>query len=284
MYLVLLALLLEDKSGEANRIRGDTDMTRSAHYANRRFVFGGAVLLAVALWLASACVSPKYKSADKGTPPVQPLDVKFPSSMLDTSLYTVISDGGPGSWKREAFWDEYVVIMHNGGEQVLTIAAATVTDYAGAVRSAGTDPWALERESKTLEKRYREAGIAFARIAAPRVIVSAAEPGVVASAGIGASGAAAAATATAVALPVYGATVFGINMHNKAAIKKEFNRRRLPLPLTLGPGETRTGSFFFPMVPNPQALAVRWTSSAGEEDISLELHFLEGLHVTRNPP
>jgi hypothetical protein len=263
----------------------EIDMIRSASFANRRFAFRGAAsfLLAAALSIMTACVSPKYKRADNQTPPVQPLNVKFPSSMLDTSLYTVISDGGPGSWKREAFWDEYVISMHNDGERVLTIADATVTDYAGAVRAAGTDPWALERESKTLEKRYREAGIAFARIAAPRVIVSAAEPGVVASAGIGASGAAAAATATAVALPVYGATVFGINMHNKAAIKKEFNRRRIPLPLTLGPGETRTGSFFFPMVPNPQSLTLRWTSSAGEGDASLELHFLEGLHVTGNP-
>jgi hypothetical protein len=253
-------------------------MIRSARYANRRFFFGG-VMLAAALCL-TACVSPKYKRADKGTPPVQPLNVKFAASMLDTSLYTVISDGGPGSWKREAFWDEYVIIMHNGGEQVLTIATATLTDYAGAVRPAGTDPWALERESKTLEKRYRDAGIAFARIAAPRVIAGAAEPGVVASTGIGTTGAAAAATATAVALPVYGASVFGINMHNKAAIKKEFNRRRVSLPLTLRPGETRTGSFFFPMVPNPQALTVRWTSSAGEGETTLELKFLQGLHVT----
>jgi hypothetical protein len=206
--------------------------------------------------------------------------VRFPSSTLDTSLYAEISDSGPGSWKRDAFWDEYVMIMHNEGDQVMTIASAALTDYAGAVRSAGTDPWALERESKTLEKRYRDAGIAFARVAAPRVIVGAAEPGVVASAGIGTTGAAAAATATVVALPVYGLTVFGINMHNKAAIKQEFNRRRVPLPLTLGPGETHSGSFFFPMVPNPRALTVRWTSSAGDGETTLELHFLQGLHVT----
>jgi hypothetical protein len=257
-------------------------MTRSISYANRCFFFGGAIslLLAAALCLVTACVSPKFKRADKGTPAVQPLNVKFPSSMLDTSLYTVISDGGPGSWKREAFWDEYVIIMHNAGDQVLTIAAATLTDYAGAVRPAGTDPWALERESKTLEKRYRDAGVAFARIAAPRVIVGAAEPGVVASAGIGATGTAAAATAAAVALPVYGATVLGINMHNKAAIKKEFNRRRISVPLTLGPGETRTGSFFFPMVPNPQALTVHWINGAGVDESTLELQFLHGLHVT----
>ena len=255
-------------------------MTRTASYANRRFFFGSAsFLLAAALCLVTACVSSKYKRADKHTPPIQPLNVKFPPSTLDSSLYSEISDGGPGSWKREAFWDEYVVIMHNEGDHALNVVSATLTDYAGAARSAGSDPWALERESKTLEKRYRDAGIAFARVAAPRVIVGAAEPEVAASAGIGAAGAAGAATATAVALPVYGATVFGINMHNKAAIKKEFNRRRVPLPLTLGPGETRTGSFFFPMVPNPQTLTVRWTSTAGGGETTLELHFLKGLHV-----
>jgi hypothetical protein len=257
-------------------------MTRSTSYPNRRLLVGSAssLLLAVGLCLVSACVSPKYKRADKSTPPLQPLNVRFPSSTLDTSLYAEISDSGPGSWKRDAFWDEYVMIMHNEGDQVLTIASAALTDYAGAVRPAGTDPWALERESKTLEKRYRDAGIAFARVAAPRVIVGAAEPGVVASAGIGTTGAAAAAAATVVALPVYGLTVFGINMHNKAAIKQEFNRRRVPLPLTLGPGETHSGSFFFPMVPNPRALTVRWTSSAGDGETTLELHFLQGLHVT----
>ena len=240
-------------------------MIRIAIYANRRLSFGGrAFMLVAGLCLASACVSPKYKRADKSTPPVQPLNVKFPASTLDISLYTEISDGGPGSWKREAFWDEYILIMHNSGDQALNISSATLTDYAGARRSAGSDPWALERESKTMEKRYRDAGIAFARIAAPRAIVSAAEPGVVTTAGIGATGAAAVGTATAVALPVVGATVFGINMHNKAAIKKEFNRRRVAIPATLGPGETRAGSFFFPMVPNPQALIVRWTSGAGD--------------------
>jgi hypothetical protein len=261
-------------------------MKRSTICGNRRFLFGSvsALLLAAAgLCLVTACVSPKYKRADKNTPPVEPLNVKFPSSTLDTSLYTEISDGGPGSWKREAIWDEYVVIMHNEGDQALNITSATIVDYAGAVRPAGKDPWALERESKTLEKRYRDGGIDFARMAAPRVIATAAEPGVVAGAGIGATGAVAVATATAVALPVYGVTIFSVNMHNKASIKKEFNRRRVPLPLTLGPGETRTGSFFFPMVPNPQALTLRWASSAGDGETALELHFLEGLHVTGDP-
>jgi hypothetical protein len=260
-------------------------MTKSAICASRRFVVrsGSALVFAAALCVMTACVSPKYQHSDKSTPPVQPLNVKFPSSPLDTSLYSEISDGGPGSWKRQAFWDEYIVIMRNEGDQALNIASATLVDNAGAARPAGSDPWVLERESKTLEKRYRDAGIAFSRMAAPRIIASAAEPTVVASAGIGTAGAATAATVTAVALPIYGATVFGINMHNKAAIKKEFNRRRVPLPLLLGPGEMRAGSFFFPMVPNPQALTVRWTGGDGDGETTLDLHFLQGLHVAGDP-
>jgi hypothetical protein len=240
---------------------------------------GACVLAAIGLCLSSGCVSPKYKRADKGMPPAKALDVKFPPALLEALLYTEISDGAPGSWKREAFWDEYVVTIHNAGNQALEITSATLTDYADAPQLAGDNPWALEKDSKTLAKRYQDAGIAFARMAAPRVIVGAAEPGVVASAGVGSAGAAAAATITAVALPVYGATVFGINMHNKKDIHKEFDRRRLPLPLTLAPDETRTGSFFFPTIPNPHALTLHWSGSPGDGDTALRLDFLEGLHV-----
>ncbi len=255
-------------------------MTHAARYANCHAFF---LVSAATLCLVSACVSPKYQLADKRTPPIRPLNVNFPPSTLDSSLYSEISDGSPGSWKRKAFWDEYVVIMHNTGDQALNITSAELQDQAGAVRSAGSDPWALERESKTLEKRYKDAGVAFSRMAAPRIIVSAAEPTVASGVGLGTAGAATAATLSAVALPVYGATIFGINMHNRAVIKTEFNRRRVPLPLTLGPGESRTGSFFFPMVPNPQALTVHWTGSAGDGETRLDLQFLQGLHVKGGP-
>ena len=73
--------------------------------------------------------------------------------------------------------------------------------------------------------------------------------------------------------------MFGINMHNKKGITKEFNRRRLLLPLALGAGESRTGSFFFPTIPNPHALTLHWSNGSGEGDSALGLDFLEGLHV-----
>ena len=244
-----------------------------------------AVALAgAAACLLTGCVSPRYKLASKNTLPARALNVNFPPAPLEAILNTLVIFGGRGSWKREAFWDEYVVTFHNHGDQPLQVDSVTLVDFAGAPRSAGEDPWALERESKTLEKRYRDAGMAFARIAGPRVLVAAAEPGAIASAGIGSAGAAAAATATAVALPVYGLAIWGINSHNKATIKAEFTRRRLPLPLSLAPGETRTGSLFFPMVPSPHSLAVSWSNESGKGDsVVLPLDFLRALHLTAAP-
>jgi hypothetical protein len=224
-------------------------------------------------------VSASYKFAAKDTPPARALNVPFPGARLEANLASVITDGSPGSWKREAFWDEYVATLHNSGDQPLQLASVTLVDFAGTPRSPGDDPWALERESKTLERKYRDSGMAFARIAGPRVLTAAAEPVVIASAGIGTAGAAAAATATAVALPIYAVTIWSINRHNKSAIKTEFNRRRLPLPLSLAPGETRTGSLFFPMVPNPRSLDLTWSNESGTGDSLLQLDFLRGLHV-----
>jgi hypothetical protein len=132
-------------------------------------------------------VSAKYRFAAKDTPPARALNARFPGAPLEANLVSVITDGSPGSWKREAFWDEYVATLHNGGDQPLQVASATLVDSAGTPRSPGDDPWALERESKTLERKYRDSGMAFARIAGPRVLAATAEPVVIASAGIGAA-------------------------------------------------------------------------------------------------
>jgi hypothetical protein len=210
------------------------------------------------------------------------LNVNFPPAPLETNLNTIIISGGPGSWKKEAFWDEYVVTFHNSHDQPFQVASVELMDFTGSPVQPGDDPWKVERESKSLAKRYQDAGMTVVRVAAPRVLVTAAESSGAASAAVGAAGAATAATVTAAALPVYGATVLGMNLKNKKSIKAEFNRRRLRLPLVLAAGETRTGSLFFPIVPNPQSLIVSWSSESGDSrtgDSVLPLEFLQGLHA-----
>jgi hypothetical protein len=221
------------------------------------------------------------------------LNVAFPNASLEALLNTVIVYNGPGSWKRDSFWDEYVVTLRNPGNQYLVVSSADLTDYAHIIRPARGEPWALEKESKTLEQKYKDDRIAFVRYTAPGVLIIGAGAVVVANTGyiltwgaygVGAGAGAAAAAATVVALPLYYGTVLTINHYNKRDMETEFNRRRILLPLTLAPGEARTGSFFFPMVPNPQSLSVRWAVGPTFGESVLPLNFLSGLHVQVPPP
>jgi hypothetical protein len=245
-------------------------------------------MVAAVLCCQGGCVASKYKLAKKNTPPVQTLSIAFPpSAPLQAMLAALIVYGGPGSWKREALWDEYVVTIDNRGAQPVIIDSATLGDSAGTTYAAGNDPWALEKQSKKLEKQYRDRGEAFIRTAGPGVLIVGAGAATISAAAGGtafvSAGMVGAAAATIVVLPVYYLTVFGINHHNKKAVMTEFKRRRLPLPLTLAPGETRTGSLFYPMVRNPSSLELRWSSESADRQAVLPLDFLQGLHVPTAP-
>ncbi|MGC1459639.1 MAG: hypothetical protein WA825_15285 [Steroidobacteraceae bacterium] len=240
------------------------------------------------LCLQCGCVATKYKLARKNTPPLQPVNIAIPSSPpLQATLVGLVSYGAPGSWKREALWDEYVITIENHGEQPLTIESATLADSKAAPYAAGSDPWTLEKQSRNLEKEYRDHGEAFLRAAGPGVlIVGAGAATLSAAAGTAifiTPAIAGAAVVTIAALPVYYLSVLGINHHNKNAVMTEFNRRRLSLPLTLAPGETRSGSLFYPMVRSPGSLALNFSNESGRAAALLPLDFLHALHVPVTP-
>jgi hypothetical protein len=247
-----------------------------------------AAIIALALGGQCGCVASKYKLAKKGTPSVQPINIAFPPSLpLQATLIALISYGGPGSWKREALWDEYVVTLENHGERPLAIDSATLTDSAAMRFTAGGDPWLLEKQSKRLEKQYRDRGEAFVRAAGPGVLIVGVGAATVSATAGGAAfiapAVAGAAVAAIVVLPVYYGSVLLINHHNKKAVMTEFIHRRLPLPLTLAPGETRTGSLFYPMVRSPSSLAIHGSNETGSATAELPLEFLHALHVPAAP-
>ena len=234
----------------------------------------------VACMLAmSGCVATKYQAAPKGVPPPTLLSVASSAPPIDVGLRSVIVYGGPGSWKKQALWDEYVVTIRNKSENPLTVSDATLSDSSGTSRSPGVDPWALEKESQTLEQRYRRDGVAFARNSTPRALLFGASAVGAAAGGTAESAAAAASSVSVIALPVYYVVVWKKNRSNKAAISTEFARRRLNFPLTVEAGEIRTGSIFFPMVVNPRSLSLSWTSGPNSGGIDISLQSLAWMHA-----
>ena len=256
----------------------------SYRHSGRWTAFATTAVIVSVLSVLCGCVATKYKLAKKDTPPVQLLSIAFPpAAPLQATLASLIAYGGPGSWKREALWDEYVVELVNHGDRPLTIDSATLLDPKGTPYAAGSDPWVLEKESKKLEQQYRDRGEAFLRAAGPGVVIVGVGAAAVAGSATGAlfvaPAVAGAAIAAVVVLPVYYLSVLGINYHNKKAVMTEFERRRLVLPLTLAPGETRTGSFFFPMVRSPSSLALHGANESVTTTAALSLDFLNALHV-----
>jgi hypothetical protein len=103
----------------------------------------------------TGCVSSKYKLAKTDTPPPVPLNLAVTQPPAEVVVHTVIAYQGPGSWKREAFWDEYVLTIARRGDTPLIIESAELLDWEQAAAKPGDDPWVLDREGRSWWKNVR---------------------------------------------------------------------------------------------------------------------------------
>lgn len=87
-----------------------------------------------AMLLLSGCVSNKYRMVRKrhAVPPV-PINRAFTPSPMTAAFSALITYHGPGAWKRDALWDEYVITVGNPGSEPFTITAATLVGHDGKV-------------------------------------------------------------------------------------------------------------------------------------------------------
>jgi hypothetical protein len=244
------------------------------------------VLLLASLALCGCVTAKKYRMAKTDQPPAQALDWQATAPGAECTLHSLIVFKGPGSWKREARWDEYVVRLVNTGDQPLRIDAATLVDVLGQPLVPGTDPWQLEKLSYTNWDKYGKTGLKLLAGAGAVTLYAGA---VMATTLGGLSGGAAAGGAGVAVLSVIPVVaivditaVAVMNHNNKAKVQAEFDRRRLVLPVAVAPGAAVEGSFFFPMAPAPQRLVLKGAQGAAPVELVLGLQPLAGLHLA--PP
>jgi len=228
------------------------------------------LLMLVILLLSTGCVSSKYQASSSDTA-APTLDVPFSPAPLAATLNTVIAYNGPGSWKNDACWDEYIVRITNHSAAPLQVESATLTDFQGAATSPGADPWLLEKSSVARQKELsRTTRNVLVQVGAGYTTV-----GVVGSA-LAATGGFAAG---ALVLPAYiGGAVYRNHTHRKK-IEAEFAHRRLVLPATLAPGQTVQGSLFFRLAPGPRSLVLAYQDDHQAGTTTANLTPLAGLHL-----
>lgn len=248
-------------------------------------ILGFACLAAACLFVSGCVTSKKYRLAPKDTPPAVPLAWTVEGHDAALSIDHVIVFKGPGSWKKEARWDEYVVTLRNPGAGPLVIEGIELVDPLGNLQVPGTDPWALEKLSYTNWEKYGKTGLkllagagAVALYAGAVAMQGVAGMGMV-SASAGAGGSVALLNVIPVVAIIDVTAVAVMNHNNKKAVLAKFEERRLSLPLSLAASEQRSGSCFFPMTPSPREIVVHLARGEEKFELRRALPELVKLHV-----
>jgi hypothetical protein len=204
---------------------------------------------------------------------------------VSASLDWVIVRDGPGTWAKNADWDEYLVTVRNGSTEAVTITAITVTDSSEHRHDAVANRKQLVKASKQTAKRYKGQGIEVkAGLGGGALVVAGGlSAGVGAGAGVAAvygSGAAVGVTAGALVLApvlVVGGVVRGVN---NSKVNESIEARQTLLPLEVGPVSAQVFDVFFPIAPSPIEVRIDYEDASGEHSIVMDTRdALEGLHL-----
>ena len=240
-----------------------------------------AVLLGVLL-AGPGCTAPSYKMASKKTPPPVLLNLPSTEPPFEFLLHTVIVYRGAGSWKLNAYWDEYVVTVANRGNALITVDEASLKDLRDRDVECGDDPWKLETTSRSLADQ------GFGLVAGTVVQLGGGIGAISVGAGAGAvifcsAGGYGALAGGMLVLPAFiGGTIY-TNINNHHAVGEEFIRRRLVLPVVLVPGQLVQGSLFFPITPGPRQLILHCHVDQAPRNVVIDLAPLANLHL-KSPP
>jgi hypothetical protein len=250
------------------------------------------VLLLCAASVLSACGGTKVLKEAQPMQTTQPL-ATVANRRLNATLDWVIVRDGPGTWARNADWDEYLLRVSNVSDRPLAIKRLTVVDSLGTPVESQPGRKGLVKGSRKTSRRYRDSGIKVkaGRGAGTMLIAGA----VVTAAGVGAASAVVVGSAMsgAAAAGSAGAAVGGLLLLGPAlavggvvrgarnsAVNTRIEQRQTAFPLTLAAGEEQSLDVFFPLAPSPQSVALLYTDESGEHSVVIDTRaVLEGVHI-----
>jgi hypothetical protein len=221
----------------------------------------------------------------------QPLAVASDGG-LSVTLDWVIVRGGPGSWAKNADWDQYLLRAKNVSDDPLEITNIVVLDSLGTLIHAGDSRGDLVKGAKKAKRRYKDQGLKVMAGAGAGTMMVAGAGAFVGSAGLALSGGVLGATSTGAAVAATGlilaAPVLAVGgvfrVVNNSKVNNQVESRQTVLPLTLHEDEEKPLDVFFPLTPSPRQIELTYVDSQGEHTLIVDTHSsLEGLHLTQDP-
>lgn len=212
---------------------------------------------------------------------------------LEASLDWVVVRDGPGTWARNADWDEYLLRVNNLSGERLRLTGIAVYDSLDFRQETIGDRKQLVKASRATTKRYKNEGLTVkAGMSGGALIGSGAvaltSGTAIGAAALGGSTAAAGAAGAAVA-GIFVAPVLMtggiVRSANTRRVAKEIMLRQVDLPVDVAPGAAHEFSAFFPLMPSPRMIELRYVDLSGEHQLILDTRvLLHGLHSADGAP
>jgi hypothetical protein len=204
---------------------------------------------------------------------------------LAVFLDWVVVRDGPGTWAKNADWDEYLIRVQNLSGDLIRVTNITVLDSLGTRIEPGHDRKQLVNGSKDTERRYKgdgikvQAGAGVGTLVTASAVAGAATVAIVASGPLAlGGGAAAAATGGLILVPVF--AVGGVMRSlNNSRVNSQIELRQTLLPAVLEEDE-KSLDIFFPLTPSPRQIELTYVNSQGEHTLIIDTQeALEGLNL-----
>lgn len=225
----------------------------------------------------------------------QPIQTNKPlaatsDQQVSATLDWVIVRDGPGTWAKNADWDEYLLRVNNQSDRSIMVTRLTVVDSLDTRIESQPGRKQLVKSSKKTAKRYKESGVKVKAGMGVGALLASGAAVTVAGVGIGVAtmgpvlGAASAGAGAAVAAGLLlgpalavGGVVRGVN---NSKVNTQIEQRQTVLPLEVAANEDLALDVFFPLAPSPKMVELVYTDATGEHRLVIDTSTaLDGLHI-----
>ncbi len=261
----------------------------SSGYCRRAPVISFVLLLA-------GCAGTKVLDEPTLPPDRNPLAVARDRATTATLDWVIVRDG-PGTWAKNADWDQYLLRLENRSTTDLRITEVYVEDSMGTKVFPGRDRKGLIAGSKQAADRYQDADIKVkagtgTAVMAATMMGTTLVGGSVVGVGLAYTSFAsllgistsfgAAVTAAGAGLVLVGPAMVIRNRRNQRKVDARIQDIRSRLPFPVEAGMVKRAALFFPISPSPRHIVISYRQGESTQTLRLETReSLAGLHLGR---
>ena len=261
--------------------------------AGRHFQRAVVVVFVV---LITGCVGTKLLDEPTLLPERNSLATVRDAVMAATLDWVIVRDG-PGTWAKNADWDEYLLRLENRSTTNLRITEVYIEDSMGIKVFPGRDRKRLIAGSKQVAERYKDADIKIKAGTGTAVMVATVLGTTLVGASVVQLGLAyasfasllgistsvgAVVTTAGAGLVLVGPAMVIRNRRNQRKVDARIQDIRSRLPFPVEAGMVKRAALFFPISPSPRHIVISYRQGESTQTLRLETReSLAGLHLGR---